>query len=180
MLRGPQHIKGSIWSGLQSLFVARAYNLWSPGTFRSTLWTGTLAGPTGEFLGFGMIALFVVSLVVAWRRKGAWILAGVAVVATVLSWGSFVWLSNGHYIISTWLPWGHAINLPVLQNISPKTFATMGDLGVVLVIAIGLDALRWSSPGRRLRAAGPAGSSSPSSPSSLWPRSRSGARTPRR
>jgi hypothetical protein len=67
---------------------------------------------------------------------------------------SLLWLSPHHYIISSWLPWGHFLNLPVFQNISPKTFATVADLGVVLVIAVGLDTLRWSSVGERLHTAG--------------------------
>ncbi len=153
MQKGPEHIKGAIWSGLQGLFVARAYSLLNPGAYRDLLWPGTLGGPTGEFLGFGMIGLFIVSLAVAWRKRGVWTLAGVAVVATMLSWGSILWLSPDHYIITTWLPWGHFLNLPVFENITPKNFATVADLGVVLVIAIGLDTVRWSWLGERLRTA---------------------------
>jgi hypothetical protein len=154
MLRGPEHIKGAIWGGLQGLFVARAYSLLRPGAYRNILWAGSLGGPTGEFLGFGMIGLFIVSLAVSWRKRGAWTLAGVAVVATVLSWGSILWLSKYNFIVTPWLPWGHFLNLPVFENINPKNFATIADLAVVLVIAIGLDTLRWSSLGARLQTAG--------------------------
>ena len=129
------------------------YSLLNPGAYRDLLWPGTLGGPTGEFLGFGMIGLFIVSLAVSWRKRGVWTLAGVAVVATMLSWGSIIWLSPDHYIITTWLPWGHFLNLPVFENITPKNFATVADLAVVMVIAIGLDTVRWSSLGERLRTA---------------------------
>ncbi len=154
MLKGPQHINGAVWGGLQGLFVARLYGLWNAGPYHSSLWAGTLAGPTGEFVGFGMIGLFVGSLAVAWRERRAWALAGVAVVGTVLSWGAILWLTPEHYVISNWLPWGHFLNLPVLENVSSKNFVTITDLVLVLVIAIGLDTMRWSSFGRRLPTAG--------------------------
>jgi len=154
VLRGPQHINGSIWSGLQAFFISPAYSLWNPGSYRAQLWPGAATGPPGEFLGFGMLVLFVVAVAASLRRRAIWVLAGVAVVSTVLSWGSVLSLSPRNATVSGLLPWGHVLNLPVLENVSPKNFAVITDLAVAMVIAIGLDSLRHCSLGLRLRSAG--------------------------
>lgn len=157
MLKGPQHITGALWSGLQALFTARLYALWSPGTFRSVLWAGALAGPAGEFLGAGVIVLAGVSLAVTARRRTTWVIAATGALATLFSWGGLIWFSAGHFVVSSWLPWGHVVGLPLLQNVSPKTFAVIGQLAVAVVIGMGLDAIRWSALGERMRPAVRAG-----------------------
>jgi hypothetical protein len=154
MTHGPQHIKGSIWSGLQAFFTAAAFKLWNPVAYRNQLWPGAVTGPPGEFLGFGTLALFVVAVAATFRRRAMWVLAGVAVVSTVLSWGSVFYPSPTSGTVSGLLPWGHALGLPLLENVSPKNFAVMTDLAVALVIGIGLDALRQGPLGVRLRPAG--------------------------
>ncbi len=154
MLRGPQHIKGSIWSGLQAFFISPAYRLWNPGTYRAPLWPGAATGPPVAFLGFGVLGLFVVAMAASWRRRSMWVLAGVAVVSTVLSWGAVFSVSPTNVTVSALLPWGHVLNLPVLENLEPKNFAVMSDLAVALVIAIGFDSLRHSSLALRLHSSG--------------------------
>jgi hypothetical protein len=150
LMKGPQHISGSIWSGLQAFLTGRAYNLWSPGSYHNILWGHARTGPSPEYLGIGVLVVAILSLAVAARRRSAWVIGGAAALATVLSWGSLLWLSPGHVIVSNWLPWGHFLSLPVFQNLSPKTFAVAADLAVALLIGIGMDAARWSSLGSRL------------------------------
>ena len=154
MLAGPQRIKGPVWAGLHTIFVAQAFSLWDPGTYRGPLWSEALQGPPLQFLGFGLLIVLAASVVVAWRRRSMWVLAIVALVATVFSWGGILFLSPNHPIYSDWLPWSHLTNLPVLDNITTLHFAAFADLGAALIIAIGLDTLRWSRPGQWLPAAG--------------------------
>jgi hypothetical protein len=153
MLAGPQRIKGAVWSGEHTFFVAQAFSLWDPGTYRLPLWSEALQGPPLQFLGFGLLVVLAVSVAVAWRRRGMWVIAIVALVATVFSWGGILWLSPHHPVYSNWLPWTRLTNLPVLNNITAVHFSAFADLGVALIIAIGLDALRWSRPGQWLPAA---------------------------
>jgi hypothetical protein len=154
MLAGPERIKGPVWSGLHNFFVAQIFSLWDPGTYRSPLWSTALQGPPLQFAGFGFLIVLAVSVVAAWRRRGMWVIAIVALVATVFSWGGILWLSPHHPIVSNWLPWSWFTNLPVLDNISAVHFSALADLAAALIIGIGLDALRWSNPGRWLPAAG--------------------------
>ena len=138
MLAGPQRIKGPVWAGLHTIFVAQAFSLWDPGTYRGPLWSEALQGPPLQFLGFGLLIVLAASVVVAWRRRGMWVLAIVALVATVFSWGGILFLSPNHPIYSDWLPWSHFTNLPVLDNITTLHFAAFADLGAALIIAMGL------------------------------------------
>jgi hypothetical protein len=154
MLAGPQRIKGPVWSGLHVFLVARAFSLWDPGTYRAPLWPEALQGPPLQFVGFGLLIALAASVVVAWRRRGMWVIAIVTIVATVFSWGGILWLSAHHPIYSRWLPWSRLTNLPVLDNITTLHFSALADLGAALVIAIGLDTLRWSRAGQRFPAAG--------------------------
>ncbi len=145
MLAGPQHIHGSVWSGLQDFLVARAYTLWSAGTYQSTSF-GVPDGPPVAFMGFGVILVALASVAIAWRRPALWVMAIVALTATVFSWGGFFFFSGDHFFTSHWLPWSWFTNQPVVDNIIAGRFSALADLGVAVVIAIGLDALHRSLP----------------------------------
>jgi hypothetical protein len=153
LLVGPQHIAGSIWSGLQFIFVASAYQLWDAGTYRLTLWTGAPSGPPPTFLGFAVLGAATASLAMAWRRRTVWFFAVIFIVSTVLSWGGILGLRPNHSAIESWLPWNWFIGRPVFDNVLPYHFSALADLAVALVVAIGLDALRSTRPWRRLPAA---------------------------
>ncbi|HXQ61937.1 MAG TPA: hypothetical protein VN796_06345 [Acidimicrobiales bacterium] len=148
MLDGPQHIKGSIWSGGQVFFVAFAYDLWNAGRYTMQLPAfplGAGQGTTVEFLGVGVLVAAALSLAVAWRNRAAWVLAAVAVMATFCSWGSAVWLSAGHGDFVKWLPWQWVTNRPLLDNIESIHFAALADLAVAVIVAMGLGtASSWS------------------------------------
>ncbi len=148
MLTGPQTIKGSIWSGLQVLFVARTFELWTPGAYARHLPSfppGTGQGPPVTFLGTTVLVTAGVALAVSWRVRAAWLLAVVAVVTTACSWGAFVWLSPTHAIYSKWLPWQWLDTRTVLDNVEAVHFGALADLALVVIIAMAMASARsWS------------------------------------
>lgn len=146
MQEGPQSIKGPIWRGAQAIFGARPYQLWNPGSFQTLLegFPHTPQGPALAFVGSGVLVGCVVSLAVGWRRRAVWVFAVTAAAATVCSWGAMFWPDATSGSFSSWLPWGHVTNLPLLDNVLPVRFPSVGDLAFALVLAVGLDAAsRW-------------------------------------
>ncbi len=149
-LDGPEHITGSVWGGLHLFIVAQAWELWSAGPVATPLFDGAVQGPQVQFLGYGVLAVVAGSLVLARRRRSIWVLAIVAIIATVFSWGGILWLSPTHVVISSWLPWSHFTNLAVFDDISAVHFSFVADLAVAVMVAIGLDSLQRAAPWRRL------------------------------
>lgn len=143
-LAGPQHLSGPLWPGA-SIQDNMLDALWAPGRYGSP---GTtllrfggyegLRGPPSSYLGPIVLALAATSLVVAWRRRSAWVLAAGACVAAVLSFGVLLRVSPGH-VSSVWLPWRALSRWPLLDDIIPQRFSAMTDLYVALLIGIGLD-----------------------------------------
>jgi dolichyl-phosphate beta-glucosyltransferase len=151
MLTGPGHITGAVWSGTQIFAVSMLYQLWSPGLYRSALSSfpaGTVLGPPLGFLGAGVLAAAALSLVVAWRRRVAWVAAAAALVMTACSWGGAIFLTPHHLINAGWLPWPLVWYRPFFDNILPVHFAVLVDLAAAILIAVGLDRARswpvWS------------------------------------
>jgi hypothetical protein len=148
MLRGPQHIRGSIWNGLQVLFTSEAYQIWDAGHPTQQLTdfpAHTGIGPPAQFLGITVLIVAAAALVLAWRRRAAWVLAVVAVAATIFSWGSAIYLSSTHANFYKWLPWQWVTNWAVLDNIESLHFVALADLAVAIVIAVGIGAVAsWS------------------------------------
>jgi hypothetical protein len=148
MLAGPQTIKGSIWSGTQVLFISLAYGIWDAGpvlTHLARFPPGAGQGPAVQFLGTAVLVAAAVALVLAWRRRSAWILAVVALAATACSFGAAIWTSAGHADFVHWLPWQWVTNDAILDNVEAVHFAALADLAVAVVIALGIDAAHsWS------------------------------------
>jgi hypothetical protein len=75
-------------------------------------------------------------------------MAAVAIVTTICSFGSAVYLSPTHADFWKWLPWQWVTNWPILDNIESLHFAGVADLAVAVVIAMGIGAVRswhlWS------------------------------------
>jgi hypothetical protein len=145
MLAGPETIRGSIWSGEQVLFVARAYQLWNPGPYAQYLTSfppGTRQGPPVAFLGIAVLITAGVGLALAWRKRPAWVLAVVAVLATACAWGSGIWLSPGHIDFVKWLPWQWVTNDTILDNVGSVDFSALADVAVAVIIAMGIGAAR--------------------------------------
>ena len=149
-LAGPEHITGPVWSGLHLFIVAQAWELWSAGPTATVLFGRADQGPQVQFVGYGVLLVAGASVALAWRRRAVWLMAVVALAATVLSWGGILWLSPGHFVVGAWLPWTHLTNLAVLDDISAVHFSVAADLAVAFVVAIGLDALHRTRPWSRL------------------------------
>ncbi len=158
LLAGPRHISGTPIAGVASID-AQLFHLWSAGpTYRFFNPTATIAvGTPVDFLGIGIVVLALASLVVARRRAMSWVLAAVALVCLVLSWGTSIWLSPTHKLSGVWLPWRIFTAFPILGDIAPIRFAIFVDLACALLIAIGIDTVsRWGLFGRPAASVGEA------------------------
>jgi dolichyl-phosphate beta-glucosyltransferase len=148
MTDGPEAIKGAIWSGTQVLSVSMLFHLWTAGPYRAApvgFPRGSGGGPPLEFLGLGVLVAAGLSLLMAWRRRAAWVVAAVAVFMTACSWGGAIFLGPHHLVHAGWLPWPLVWMRPLFDNILPDHFAALVDLAVAILVAIGLDAAhRWS------------------------------------
>ncbi len=143
-LAGPEHLRGPLWPGasiegnvLDAWWNAGRYR--SPGTtlLRFGGYEG-LRGPPSSYLGPIVLALALASLLLAWRRRSAWVLTAGACIAAVLSFGILLRISPGH-VSSVWLPWRALSRWPLLDDIIPQRFSAMTDLCVALLIGIGAD-----------------------------------------
>jgi len=148
VLDGPRHIAGSPWPGI-AIQGNRLFDLWDPGTYAAPAdslmklagYEG-LAGPPVVYLGFGVLVLAALALVVARRRRLAWVLGGGALVAFVLSLGLELWTSGTGAVPRLWMPWQALDNLPLLDRVAPQRFTALTDLFVAVLLAVGLDTAR--------------------------------------
>jgi hypothetical protein len=160
LLAGPRHISGVPFQGVQGVANGRLFHLWSAGASSVAVpipgsASGVVVGAPGDFVGFGVVLVALVSLVVARRRKVAWVMAIVALACIVLSWGPTLWITSTHAVSGPWLPWRTLAKLPIFRNILPVRFAIFTDLAVAVLIAVGIDTARtWPVWGRLDRSAG--------------------------
>ncbi len=142
LLAGPRHITGVPFKGAQAVANGRLFHLWSS---EPTSALGVVAGAPGDFVGVGVLVVAVLSLIVARRKKVAWVMAVVAVACIMLSWGPVFWVTASHSVTGPWLPWRLLSKLPIFRNILPVRFAIFTDLALSLLIAVGIDTARgWS------------------------------------
>jgi hypothetical protein len=158
LLDGPRHIVGAPFQGIRSGGDGHLFNLWNAGNSAAAVpipgsSTPIVIGPPGDFVGFGVLVLAALALVVACRRRVAWIFAAVALACIVLSWGSTLSLSATHAITATWLPFRILANLPIFRDILPVRFAIFTDLALAILIAVGIDSARQWPGWHRLDAA---------------------------
>lgn len=146
-LAGPQHLRGPLWSAA-SIEDDPLYALWSAGHYRASATTLTRlggylgqVGPPSSYLGPAVLGAAGLSLVVAWRRRSAWLFAFAGVVAAWCSLGILVWLSPRH-ADDVWLPWRVLGSWPLLDDVIPQRFSAVVDLCVALLIGVGLDRAR--------------------------------------
>jgi hypothetical protein len=148
-LAGPRHIKGTIWPGLNG-FGINLNDLWDQSsavafgvpTGHSAANLG-VTGPNPAYLGFGTLVVVVLSILLARRRRTAWVLLVVAIGSCTLSLGSAVFRHDALAWLS-WLPWQTLGNWPLLDDVLPGRFSLFTDLALAVLVAIGLDeAHRW-------------------------------------
>jgi hypothetical protein len=154
-LEGPRRITGAPFPGVP-IDGNRPFDLWDPGSYAAA--AGPLLrisgyegdnGPPSAYLGIGVLLLMALSLAVAWRRRVAWLMAGLAAVTYVLSFGVFLFTSPTGYDHGQWLPWQFLSTLPLLGRVIPQRFSALTDLCVAVLVAVGLDALWALLSGRR-------------------------------
>ena len=97
-------------------------------------------GPPPDYLGAGLLAATIASVVLGRRRALTWLLVLLGVVALWLSLGPH---ANGGptWLDHVWLPWKDLSKLPLLKEILPDQIAPFLTLFVAFLLAVGLDAL---------------------------------------
>jgi hypothetical protein len=141
---GPQSVSGVLFA-LAPLSGVRLSDFLSPGNYRGLANTFTRFGgyrgrngPPPNYLGWGVAAGSVASLVVARRRLLTGVLAVLALVAMVLSLGPYL-LGGSLVLTHGWLPWRTLGRLPILKEILPDQLAPFATLFLSFVLALGLD-----------------------------------------
>jgi len=151
---GPRHIVGLPWTPkvTQSESVPPATIL---NAGPSHLGNGILnqlgnpgaAGPPVGFLGIALVTGIIVSAIVWFRERLAWVLVGTAVVSIFVSFGPTLdrVAPNGTVILTQrspwWLPGRWLAHVPVVQDILPSRFASLTIFAVALLLTISAD--RW-------------------------------------
>ena len=98
-------------------------------------------GPQANFMGWGEGAVLAASVVLARRRRLAWLWIFLALAAAILSLGS-IFLGPPALLRHIWLPWRVLAHLPVLDKILPDQLSWFVTLSVAFLIGLGLDAAR--------------------------------------
>ena len=145
-LAGPQAVTGVLFSlaplsgvPLSGVVLPGRYAPAADGYVRFGGYLGHM-GPPPDYLGAGLVALSVVSTVVARRRALTWLLVFLAAVALCLSLGA-VLLGGPAWLGKVRLPWSELDRLPVLREIIPSQLAPFIALFVAFLLAVGLDTL---------------------------------------
>jgi hypothetical protein len=97
-------------------------------------------GPSPDYLGAGLVAATVASVVLARRRALTWLMLLLGVVALWLSLGQRS-MGAPSWFHHVWLPWSELAKLPLLKEILPDQIAPFLTLFVAFLLALGLDAL---------------------------------------
>ena len=150
-LAGPDHITGAVWPNI-NLFGNNVNDLWDPdslaaagaasfGPLGQNVANLGFTGPNPSYLGLGALAIALLAMIVAYRRKVSWVLLASALASFVLSLGS-AGLRHDALSSFSWLPWQSIVNWPLLDDVLPGRFALLTDLAVVLIVTIGLDEIR--------------------------------------
>ena len=114
----------------------------APATAHDVRWSGNPVEWDGYI---GVPLLGVAAVVVVRRRRDPWLLtvAGTALLALVLSFGSRLHVDGG-ILAGVPLPWAALGKLPVLDNVLPDRFALIVELGLAAVVcALADEALSW-------------------------------------
>jgi hypothetical protein len=145
-LEGPQRIVGAAWPATPALG-AGPRDLIDPGKFvhHPDLLTALggyfgNAGPTASYVGIAVLALVVISVVVWYRDRLAWVIVVMGLASWACSLGSLLRpLSSSSN--QAWLPWRFFQHVPVVSDVIPSRFAATTVFCVALLLAVSAD--RW-------------------------------------
>ncbi|HEY6471702.1 MAG TPA: hypothetical protein VIY26_02340 [Acidimicrobiales bacterium] len=145
-LAGPQAVTGVLFiiaplAGvpLSGLVSAGPYGALGNGYVRFGGYLGR-EGPPTDYLGAGLVAATVASVVLARRRALTWLMLLLGVVALWLSLGPYS-MGGPSWFHHVWLPWSELSKLPLLKEILPDQIAPFLTLFIAFLLALGLDAL---------------------------------------
>jgi hypothetical protein len=140
-LAGPAHTSGRVWPTLYLGFEGTTVTalLWptsvSAGFTQFAHRVGGYQGPTlsGQYIGFGMVAVALVGLIV-WRRdRRLWFFGAMTVVSAVCSLGASR---------TIWLPWQVLAGQPLFENIIPSRFLVVTYLCLAVMLGLVADHAR--------------------------------------
>ncbi len=145
-LAGPQAVTGVLFalapiSGVpfSGVLAPGRYAAFTPEYVRFGGYLGR-NGPPPDYVGGGVAAVTLASVVVARRRALTWLLVFLTVLTLWLALGGFL-LSAPSWLGHPWLPWRALSTLPLFKEILPDQFAPLVTLFIAFLLAVGLDAL---------------------------------------
>ena len=144
---GPRHTTGSPWGSIFELGNSLTSIVVTPRLFgRGDAVTGYVGGvgTVGEtlaFLGWGVVAACLATILWQWNDRRVRALAIVGVITVVLELGTTVQVSTVGVATLSWAPWRLFANLPILEQLIPDRFAQMVAFAALLLVALGWRAL---------------------------------------
>jgi len=144
---GPRHTTGSPWGSIFELGNSLTSIVATPRLFgRGDAVTGYVGGvgTVGEtlaFLGWGVVATCLATILWQWNDRRVRALAIVGVITVVLELGTTVQVSTVGVATLSWAPWRLFANLPVVEQLIPDRFAQMVAFAALLLVALGWRAL---------------------------------------
>jgi hypothetical protein len=134
-LYGPRHIIGYAWPGIPlrgvplSGLVSAGPNVHHPvPLLRLGGYFGN-AGPNPSYLGFALLGFLLVSSVVWFKNRLAWLMIVVGVSSWLLSLGA----------TRTWAPWHVFQHVPVASQIAPTCFSAITAFAAAFLLALSAD-----------------------------------------
>lgn len=140
VLGGPRHIVGLPWPGTPAFADpwgavvqanAEVLSAVSPLAAVGGYFGGS--GPAAPFLGIALLIALSVSVLVWRRRRLAWCMAALG----ILAWGLSLGVPAGG--TPSWTPWFVFERVPIVSDIMPARFALFTDLAASVLIAVSLD-----------------------------------------
>jgi len=146
-LDGPAHLSGSVWGSSLLSYGGNSFRYFvhpMPASAKVSALTHQVGGYqapslSGQYLGYGLVAVLVVGLIV-WRRDlRLWLLAAVGFVCACFSLGlSF----------QGWTLWRLLVRAPLMDNVIPSRFVLFVYLCAAAMLGIIIDHVRRAAAGR--------------------------------
>jgi hypothetical protein len=132
-LAGPAHFQGRVWSFDMSAMHSSLSHVFLLNTSNQN------GGWNQTFVGFGIGLVAVLGLLAHRRNRQLWFFGYVALIATVLSFGSS----------SSFAPWGLVAHVKVLESVIPMRFSFFALFSMSVMVGIVIDRIYENSDGRR-------------------------------